>query len=402
MLARALRARATARLAIVGLALGLFALAGLAQWSNTVADRDNARLGQINDIAATWGTLFETLNAQASAMADYVNAGDDIGRRPLESALLLRTDELAWLRSHSEPERVPEVVRVAQTYDSYTVTLRTMVDLGRHGGDQRALAAREKMAALMADTLRKQITAGIASRRMQTTEYLKDTRQFNERLKLIGYGVFGLELVLLLLCSALLLSHQRRIEREAAESGHRAVHDALTGLPNRTLLDTRVEEALAAAGTPDDTVALLLIDLDRFKEVNDTLGHHCGDMLLQLVATRLRGAVRQGDTVARLGGDEFAVLMPVVRSAAEADVLAARILSALRQPAELEGRPVDIDGSVGVALYPTHCRDATELLRYADIAMYTAKHGRLGTAVYGTTLPGQGRPAGPLHELPIG
>jgi diguanylate cyclase (GGDEF)-like protein len=395
MLGRALRARATARLAVLGLVVGLFALAGLAQWSNAVADRDNAQLDRINDIAATWGTLFATLNAQDTAMADYLNAGDEIGRRPLESAILLSTGELGWLRKHSEANRVAEVVRVAETYDSYTVTLTTMVDLGRRG-DERALQARAKMASLIADTLHKQIVANIASRRLQTTEYLKRTRQFNHRLKTVGFAIFGVELVLVLLCSVVLLSHQRRIERQAAESGHRAAHDALTGLPNRVLLGTRMEEALKAADGTADSVALLVIDLDRFKEVNDSLGHHYGDLLLQLVATRLQREVRAGDTVARLGGDEFAVLMPAARGAGEADLLAKRILAALRQPADLNGVPVDVDGSIGVALYPSHSDDASELLQYADIAMYTAKHGRLGTAVY------EAAPAPPRAAVPAG
>jgi diguanylate cyclase (GGDEF)-like protein len=380
MLAKALRARATARLAVAGLALGLLALAGLAVWSTGRNDRDTARLNEINEIAAAWGTLFETLNAQDTAMADYINAGDEIGRRPLESALLLSTDTFSWLKEHSEPERVSQVILVAETYDSYTAVLTTMVHVGRQG-EQRKLEAQGKMASLMADTLRKQLTANIASRRLQTTEYLKETEHFNRQLKMAGLAVFALEVVLLLLCSAILLSHQRRIERQAAESGHRAVHDALTGLPNRVLLGSRVEHALKVAG-PGETVALLLIDLDRFKEINDTLGHHFGDLLLQVVAARFQRAVRGGDTVARLGGDEFAVLMPGVRDVAEAEILAKRLLHDLQQPTELDGIPVDVDGSVGVALYPADSVDAAQLLQHADIAMYAAKHGRLGTAVY--------------------
>jgi diguanylate cyclase len=381
MLAKALRAPLTARLAVAGLALGLFVLAGLALWGNGRTDRDTARLDQINDIAAAWGTLFETLNAQDAAMADYVNAGDDVGRSPLQSATMLDTSALSWLEQHSESERRPEVARVAEAYRSYTATLTTMVQLGNDGRYQQA-AAYARMAALMADTLRKQITANIASRRLQTTAYLEGVKRFNHELKMIGLGVFGIETVLLLLCSAILLGHQRRTERQAAESRHRALHDPLTGLPNRVLLDSRVEAALEAADPTGETLALMLIDLDRFKEVNDTMGHHAGDLLLQVVAERLRRAVRAVDTVARLGGDEFAVLVPGIRDAAEADHLARRLLAALREAAELDGISIDVDGSIGVSLHPAHGTDAKELLRHADIAMYAAKHGRLGTALY--------------------
>jgi diguanylate cyclase len=381
MLANVLRERATARLAVAALALGLFALAGVALVSSDRTARDTARLGEINEIAARWGTVFEYLDVQDAAMADYLRAGDEVGRRPLESALQLGAGEFEWLQEHSEPDRVAEVVLVADTYRSYADTLTRVAELGRRG-ERDSLARQGQAASLMADSLRKQLTANIASRRLETSEYLQDAGRFNQRLKTAGVGIFGVDVVLLLLCSAVLLSHQRRIERQAAESGHRALHDALTGLPNRVLLGDRVEQAVQAASSQDGTVALLLLDLNRFKEVNDTLGHHFGDLLLECVANRLRGTVRGTDTVARLGGDEFAVLLPTVAGVADADQQAMRLLHALRQPAVLDGITVDLDASIGVALYPAHSHDATQLMQHADIAMYTAKRGRLGTAVY--------------------
>jgi diguanylate cyclase (GGDEF)-like protein len=156
-----------------------------------------------------------------------------------------------------------------------------------------------------------------------------------------------------------------------------ATTDPLTGLANRTLLRERVE--LALAGT--SRLALLLMDLDRFKEINDTLGHQAGDQLLQQIALRLRDVVRDGDTVARLGGDEFAVLLPTANS--DAAIRVARgLLSALTEPCDLGGYRVDIGASVGIALYPDHGSDPTTLLREADVAMYTAKRARTGHAVY--------------------
>lgn len=382
MLSKALRSRATARLAVAGLALGLLLLVGLVLWSTRAADRENARLNQINEVAAAWGRLFEKLNAQDTAMTEYVQAGDDVGRRPLESAIGLSADELRWLSEHSEPTRAAEVVRVTETYDSYVTTLTRMVELG-HRGDYRDAAARAKVASLIADSLRQQVIANIASQRLETTARLHDARTFNRHLRLVEFTVFGLELVLLLLCSAILLSHQRRIERQAMENGYQAAHDALTGLPNRTLLATRMADALQNASAVGGNVALMLIDLDRFKEVNDTMGHHYGDLLLQVVARRLQQAVRDGDTVARLGGDEFAVLMPHTEDAEQADHVATRILATLCQPAEVAERLVVVAGSIGISTYPSQSADATQLLQHADIAMYTAKQRRLGTAHYG-------------------
>ncbi|WP_424535966.1 putative bifunctional diguanylate cyclase/phosphodiesterase [Sphaerisporangium viridialbum] len=162
---------------------------------------------------------------------------------------------------------------------------------------------------------------------------------------------------------------------------HQAMHDGLTALPNRKLLILRTEEALAEA-REDVRVGLLLLDLDRFKEVNDTLGHPVGDRLLQIVAHRLTHSVRPGDVVARLGGDEFAVLLPTVRDAVAAREVAARLRAALTQPVRLEGMTFDLDASVGIALYPDHAPDFELLLQRSDVAMYFAKEGRTGVEVY--------------------
>jgi diguanylate cyclase (GGDEF)-like protein len=178
---------------------------------------------------------------------------------------------------------------------------------------------------------------------------------------------------------------------------HQAMHDALTGLPNRKLLIVRTEEALANARhraerraaqgrtadeEPQQRVGLFLLDLDRFKEVNDTLGHPTGDRLLQLVAHRLTHSVRPGDLVARLGGDEFAVLLPSVRDARAAREVAARLRAALNEPVRLDGNSFDLDGSVGIALHPDHAPDFELLLQRADVAMYVAKESRTGVEIY--------------------
>ncbi|WP_230420625.1 putative bifunctional diguanylate cyclase/phosphodiesterase [Actinomadura soli] len=227
---------------------------------------------------------------------------------------------------------------------------------------------------------------------------------------------------------------------------HQALHDGLTGLPNRKLLIVRTEEALAeargaekrsadrtaaekaaaakrdsaeqrdskekrdgaeradaearaagmlgpraaalgprrrkAADPPRHRAGLFLLDLDRFKEVNDTLGHPTGDRLLQLVAHRLTHSVRPGDLVARLGGDEFAVLLPSVRDEAAAREVAARLRAALSEPVRLDGMSFDLEGSVGIALFPDHAPDFELLLQRADVAMYNAKEARSGVEIY--------------------
>jgi diguanylate cyclase (GGDEF)-like protein/PAS domain S-box-containing protein len=172
-------------------------------------------------------------------------------------------------------------------------------------------------------------------------------------------------------------------ERKALEVELRrqAFHDPLTGLPNRALLHDRLQQAIRLAHRDGSPLALLLMDLDRFKEVNDTLGHQQGDALLQQVCQRLQDALRASDTVARLGGDEFAVLLPGTDEAG-ATAVARQLLRVLEQPFELEGQPVDVGASLGFALHPAHGTDAATLLRRADVAMYVAKRAGGGYAVF--------------------
>ena len=164
---------------------------------------------------------------------------------------------------------------------------------------------------------------------------------------------------------------------------HQALHDSLTGLPNRLLLNDRVEHALAAAKRNDGRTALLLLDLDRFKQVNDTLGHHIGDLLLKDLAKRLLKPVRSADTVARLGGDEFAILLPEIDSLEQALQLAERVKTAFDTPFEvMDNLQLDVGCSIGIGLYPDHTKDAARLMQCADVAMYAAKTGTEKIVVY--------------------
>jgi diguanylate cyclase (GGDEF)-like protein len=161
-----------------------------------------------------------------------------------------------------------------------------------------------------------------------------------------------------------------------------AYHDALTGLPNRALFNDRLHQAIGVARRLNHPVSVMLIDLNRFKEVNDTFGHHIGDLLLREVGIRLRDALaRASDTAARLGGDEFAVILPAATTEMAEDV-ARKILQSLEAPVAFEKRFLDVEGSIGVATFPEHGEDMHILMSHADAAMYHAKRKRLGFAVY--------------------
>ena len=178
-----------------------------------------------------------------------------------------------------------------------------------------------------------------------------------------------------------------RLREEAVEKEYQAMHDALTGLPNRTLFRDRVEQALLSSR--DGLLsAVMLMDLDRFKDVNDTLGHHNGDLLLQEVAHRLRSALEADVTVARLSGDEFALLLPNVSGLHHATEVAKRILDVVRRPFVVAGVELDIDASIGIAVHPLHGEDAHKLIQRADIAMYMAKEVHSSHEVYSTERDG--------------
>jgi len=163
---------------------------------------------------------------------------------------------------------------------------------------------------------------------------------------------------------------------------HRTLHDDLTGLPNRTLFADRVDRAIASADRSDESCGVLLVDLDEFREVNDTLGRKQGDALLKAVAERLRGVIRDSDTVARLGGDEFGILPYGETDVETAAVIAWKVRAAFEHPFVINGHVIDMHASIGIAFFPEHGLATSDLLRRADLAMHQAKRSGSGLAVF--------------------
>jgi diguanylate cyclase (GGDEF)-like protein/PAS domain S-box-containing protein len=186
-------------------------------------------------------------------------------------------------------------------------------------------------------------------------------------------------------------------ERRMAEKQIRylANHDALTGLPNRRLLEDRLERALEAARRHGSQVAIQFIDLDRFKPINDRLGHRMGDLLLKAVATRLKSLLRAIDTVSRVGGDEFVIVLPDMQSSFAVRDTAQKVLDALAQPYLVEGHELSVTPSIGICLYPDDGKDADTLLACADTAMYYAKReGKGNYQLYAPEMKSKGEAEG--------
>lgn len=197
---------------------------------------------------------------------------------------------------------------------------------------------------------------------------------------IVSLILFGGSIFVFLVTKMSLLSIQD-VNRIAALERHHALHDALTNLPNRTLLYERVNHAIAMAKRSTTSMIVLIMDLNQFKEVNDTLGHYCGDCLLQQVAPRLKSIVRESDTVARLGGDEFSVVLQNT-DREDAIIICNKILRALDKPFLVEGHTLKATMSIGIAKYPDDGEDCETLMQRADVAMYVAKKDATGYAIY--------------------
>ncbi len=182
-----------------------------------------------------------------------------------------------------------------------------------------------------------------------------------------------------------LRSHTALLEQKAV---YEATHDSLTNLPNRSLFIDRLQQATNSAVREGLSFAVLILDIDNFKDVNDTLGHYNGDRLIKQIALRLSNVIRGADTLARIGGDEFAFLLPMVASVADMKQVAKKIRKSLAQSFVLENITLDIQASIGAVLFPEHGKDVDTLIQRADVAMYVAKHEKSGFVVYSKKLDG--------------
>jgi len=195
---------------------------------------------------------------------------------------------------------------------------------------------------------------------------------------LLGGGLFSLWLLVV----GVVAGASQRLRRQAAEKEEQALSDGLTGLPNRTMFQTLIERAMAGVGRRKEMGVVMLMDLDRFKDVNDTLGHHNGDLLLQRIGSRLHSVLRDAETVARLGGDEFAILLPEVPDRQSVVPVVRRVLKVLEEPVVVGGLALQCEGSIGIAIFPEHGTTVESVMRAADVAMYMAKENRSGYEFY--------------------
>jgi diguanylate cyclase (GGDEF)-like protein len=380
-----LTGRVAGRLALGGLALVLVSLAGVSVWGAGQTRRATGQAAR----AARQSSLFDRARF-AVASEEALERGYQIAPDPkLRVDFAATAAGLASLlhqiqtTGSSSDRAIAESVLVEHA--RYLVLARQLFASVNAGNDALTLALDEE-ALPRVHVIEGLIFAVAAKHSRQAQTSLAALRRNESSVLVWTLAVFAFGLCLLVLCCLVLVSSARRLERQGALTRHQALHDALTGLPNRVLLLDRGERAFAAARRTGGSVGLLLLDLDRFKDINDTLGHHQGDALLRGVATRLASSVRETDSIVRLGGDEFAVLLPQLLDPETAIGVAERMLQALRQPFVLDELAVEVDASIGVAVSADHGDDVDILLQRADVAMYVAKQTHSGATLYAPEL----------------
>jgi diguanylate cyclase len=387
------KGRSVTRLATAGLAAVLVVLTGFALWAASSTNRAARQADRLSRLSDAYQQARFAVAAEESLERKYrLEPGPEVRQRFQQAAasLLAAVEEVHQRGDHAD--RVLKE-RLDAQHERYLDAITRMFAAVDADDTKRVLAIDENQVDPLFGSIEEQVNAAADAHHQAALAGLAALRR-QETLVMVATPIaFAAGLGLLGVFWAIVVGYQRRTERQAAEnqhqaaeSQHQALHDALTGLPNRTLLRDRITQAIHQADRELVPAALLLIDLDRFKEVNDTLGHHHGDQLLIQVGERLRGRLREVDTVARLGGDEFAVLLPKIATAEGAVAVAGKLQAAFDEPFRLDDLALEVETSIGIALYPEHGSDPDELLQHADIAMYVAKDTHAGFVLFDPSL----------------
>jgi diguanylate cyclase len=375
------RARWLLPAATAGLAVVLLGLTAAAVWAAASADRAVREAQHLSAMRDAWMEARYQVSQEHSIAHAYLAKPGPKLRPALGEASRALEVALRLLAEREEPDDAEAARRIRARHAPDLQLVRQMLDVVDRGDRDSANEIHLQRVHPAYLDLQKETAALAAGEQAEANASLTGLRDRQHALLPVAFVASGVGLLALTVFLLLALGYQRQLIRQAEASQHQALHDPLTGLPNRELFGDRVEQAIRASDRGLRPAALLLLDLDRFKDVNDTLGHHHGDLLLGEVAARLNGTLRAVDTVARLGGDEFAVLLPDA-TAAGAAAVAQKVRTALHQPLTLDGVGLDLDASIGIAVYPDHGGDAAELLQHADVAMYAAKQTHAGFVVY--------------------
>lgn len=371
------------RLALMTLVSGVAmasALALLIGWSmfHIISDFKSAAMlkARNHEVVATLNKLQIHLTNAEKSERGYILGGELAATPYVDAVEEVRwTTDLIHALASKDPFQRDKAVQLEQLVEARLATLQFLVEMRESGNMQSAHL-------LMSPEQDKLETERINNvlKEMETYENTRLDEALHVRDNAYGKMWAMLAAVTFALFGGAVWQYRRvnRIVHQAAESNaemrHLANHDVLTGLPNRRLLQDRLDAHIASAGTNGLSLAVMYMDLDGFKKVNDTIGHDAGDELLQSVARRLRAAIRSSDTVARIGGDEFIVVVPELDGPAMIAQIAGTLVDAISKPYSIKGRTLSVSTSIGISVYPDNGTSSGELMHVADQALNQAKN----------------------------
>jgi diguanylate cyclase (GGDEF)-like protein len=352
-------------------------MSGFALWASQATARAAGRATAANRIAGYYLEASQAASEEKSLERKYRLDATPDTRTAHGAAERAFIAALNRVKAEGDAEDRAHAQAILLTHDDFRATATKMFAAMDRG--DTALAARiEYGQAEPLFRVQHEVDRGASEHRKEALDQLASMRGVSDTMTWGVPLVFLIGLAIAMVLSAILRRYRRDLDAERAQAVHDSLHDSLTGLPNRQLLATRLHTAVQTG----ERVGLVLLDLDRFKEINDTLGHRCGDELLTQVGPRLTATVRETDTVGRLGGDEFAVLLPDVTSLDAVLSIVEKLRLAIEMPMQIAGAGLTVEASVGVVISGEHGEDAQTLLRRAEVAMYVAKARNRGVAVY--------------------
>jgi diguanylate cyclase (GGDEF)-like protein len=376
------------RLAGAGLVLVLLGVSTFAMWSSVATSNAVNNAVRANAVSDDFARAAAALGDEESLEREYRLEQGTVVRDLFDSAAAALVAALEQVRRDGSAADIVVVDEVLIRHIGYLSGIDRMFDAVDSGDTDRVQLIDSVEVEPALDVIEAAVAKEAVARHDDFLDQVTRLNRLNDITRRLTPLVFIAGLAVAAILANITRGHRRLLGVERTRAVRRSLHDDLTGLPNRTLLATRCEEALRADVRNATCSALLLIDLDRFKEINDTFGHHYGDELLSQVGPRLAQALRPSDTVARLGGDEFAVLLTDVDGVPGALRVATKIREALQAPFHVAGVDLDVEASIGLVTSGEHGRDPSTLLQHADIAMYVAKSRNCGVFAYDPTVDG--------------
>jgi diguanylate cyclase len=370
------------RLASLGAIVILLGVSAFGVWTSEATASASASAASASRLSDAYADGASALAAEESLERLYRLGPSAAVRASYSSATASLVQALARVRAEGSGTDRALVARVISQHAGYLAATQQVLAAVDRGDSGAASSIDNAAGDPVFEVIDREVSAQAEAQHTTALRQLAHLQRLESVTGRLTPAVFGLGLLLAGLLTLTSRGYRRVLIGERAQAVHDSLHDLLTGLPNRTLLADRFEHALLSGTRTRKPVGLLLIDLDRFKDVNDTLGYRYGDELLRLIGPRLAGALRENDTVARLSGDEFAVLLPEVADLVALGAVAQKLHLALEAPFQVAGIDLDIEASIGLVLSGEHGDDATTLLQRADIAMYIAKSQHLRVFAY--------------------